>query len=104
MYDMIQTGNRIRECRLSQKITQEQAAEALSISLKHYSEIERGITGLSFDIFTKICHLYSCSSDYLLFGSSQIFPASLSEAYAKCSPARQASIRKILEELLQLPE
>ena len=53
MYNPVETGNRIRECRQTKHLTQEQAAEALSISIKHYSEIERGITGLSFEIFIK---------------------------------------------------
>ena len=74
MYNPVKTGNRIRECRQLKHLTQEQAAEALSISIKHYSEIERGITGLSFDMFIKLCDLYTVSADFLFEYSRAVTP------------------------------
>lgn len=104
MYNMIQTGERIRNCRLSHHITQEQAAEALSISLKHYSEIERGVTGLSFEIFIKICELYSCSSDYLLFDNNDGIPAVLIERVRNCPIETQKRLLAIFETIIGLTD
>ena len=42
-------GKRLRTYRVLNHYTQENMAEILDISLKHYSEVERGITGLSIE-------------------------------------------------------
>lgn len=40
-------GKKIKECRRKLGLTRETAAEELGISVKHFSEVERGIAGLS---------------------------------------------------------
>lgn len=62
-------GIRLRQARKNKNITQEQISEALGISQKHYSEVERGITGLSVGHFIQLSDVLSISLDYLLKGN-----------------------------------
>lgn len=41
-------------------------AENLHISMKHYSEIERGISGISIDLIIDMASYYNVTIDYLL--------------------------------------
>lgn len=102
MYNPVKTGNRIRECRQLKHLTQEQAAEALSISIKHYSEIERGITGLSFDMFIKLCDLYTVSADFLLFGKQEDLSPQLLSKINSCPEQKKNQILTILQSILEL--
>ena len=45
----------------------------LNISIKHYSEVERGITGLSVENIIKISNILHVSIDYLLKGEIREF-------------------------------
>ena len=61
-------GLRLKEKRKELCMTQEQLSDQLNISLKHYSEVERGITGLSVENIIKISNILHVSIDYLLKG------------------------------------
>lgn len=102
MYNPVETGNRIRECRQMKHLTQEQAAEALSVSIKHYSEIERGITGLSFDMFIRLCELYSVSADFLLFGKQEDLSPQLLSKLNNCPAKKKNQILSIIQSILEL--
>lgn len=62
-------GLRLKQARKDKSLTQEKISELLGISQKHYSEAERGITGLSVKHLIKISDILSVSLDYLLKGS-----------------------------------
>lgn len=59
-------GLRLKQTRKERNLTQEQIAELLGISQKHYSEVERGITSLSVKHLIQISDILSISLDYLL--------------------------------------
>lgn len=61
-------GKRISQLRKENKMTQLQLAEALDISVKHMSEVERGITCLSLEKLNLLCELLPTSLDYLIRG------------------------------------
>ncbi|MBQ6540415.1 MAG: helix-turn-helix transcriptional regulator [Oscillospiraceae bacterium] len=63
-------GQRIKSCRKYQRITQEEMAEMLGISVKHFSEVERGLTGLSVDNLIKLSSILGQSLDYLIKGET----------------------------------
>ena len=50
-------GLRLKERRKEMRMTQEQLSDQLNISIKHYSEVERGITGLSVENIIKISNI-----------------------------------------------
>lgn len=63
-------GKRIKECRRKLGLTQETAAEELGISVKHFSEVERGIAGLSVDNLIRLSALLGVSLDYIVKGEA----------------------------------
>ena len=65
----LEIGLRLKQTRKERKLTQEKLAESLGISQKHYSEVERGITGLSVKHLIQISDILSISLDYLLKGT-----------------------------------
>lgn len=70
-------GVRLKQVRKNKHFTQEQIAEALDISQKHYSEAERGLTGLSVGHLIEFSELLSVSLDYLLKGNTSQDTATL---------------------------
>lgn len=61
-------GKRIAKLRKENKMTQSQLAEILDISVKHVSEIERGITCLSLEKLNLLCDILSTNMDYIIRG------------------------------------
>lgn len=61
-------GKRIHDLRRSQHITQEQLAEALDISIKHVSAVERGLSALSLERLIDVSYILNCSLEYLILG------------------------------------
>ena len=59
-------GARLKTARKNQHLTQEQIAEMLNISQKHYSEAERGLVGLSIRHYVELSSILDVSLDYLL--------------------------------------
>lgn len=58
--------NRIRDLRVDSDITQQQVAEAIGITQRKYSYIERGVQDPGIDILTALAKFYKTSVDYLL--------------------------------------
>lgn len=61
---------RIRAAREKMGYTREVFAEKLDVSVSYLAEVERGRTGISVKMLTKICQVLGLSADYLLFGDS----------------------------------
>lgn len=61
-------GKRIAQLRKENKMTQLELSEALDISIKHMSEIERGITCLSIEKLKLLCDILSTNLDYIVRG------------------------------------
>ena len=59
-------GDRIKEARKLQNLTQEQLAEKVNITLTYISEIERGLKTPSMQVFIKLVEVLDVSADYLL--------------------------------------
>ena len=80
-------GLRLKERRKEMRMTQEQLSDQLNISIKHYSEVERGITGLSVENIIKISNILHVSIDYLLKGEikKEEFPNEMILFYQKYS-------------------
>lgn len=63
-------GLRIKKQRKSLNFTQEQIAEMLDISVKHFSEVERGLTGLSIENLIKLSNILGISIDSIVKGEA----------------------------------
>ena len=93
-------GERMKAQRKLMHLTQEQMAERLDISIKHYSEAERGIIGLSVENLNKVSEILGVSLDYLLKGISIDYPIPkrIIEIYKNCPDSK----KKLMLELLEL--
>ena len=67
-YDMRESGNRIRQLRIKNGLTQEKAAALLNIDRSFYSRIEAGQKGCSVDLLVQLSGIYHVSLDYLILG------------------------------------
>lgn len=97
-------GKRIRACRLKSNLTQENMAEILDISVKHYSEVERGITGLSTEKLIYLSHLFDTSLDFLLKGEGEAatLPYILAEVYRSCPDEKKDHLIELTKNLVEL--
>ena len=96
-------GLRLKQARKNNGYTQEKIAELLGISQKHYSEVERGITGLSVKNLIDLSDILSVSLDYILKGttSNNISPTEkmgiqLNELFFSSSDYTQMQMLKVL--------
>ncbi len=91
-------GKRLSAYRKELHLTQEKVSEMLDISLKHYSELERGITGISVDLLIDISKTLNVSLDYLLIGdeSNVTLSPMIQEKYNSFTPAQQRKIMEIM--------
>lgn len=69
-FDYSALGARIRKARKQKQMTQEQLAEACSLSTAHIGHIERGTRALSIESLIIIAKFLDVSTDYLLFDAS----------------------------------
>lgn len=69
-YDKVVVGNRIKQVRKQQRMTQSKLAECLDyVNERQLQRIENGKTGCSVDKIMEIAQILNTSTDYLLFGS-----------------------------------
>ena len=97
-------GKRIRACRLQSSLTQENMAELLDVSVKHYSEVERGLIGLSIEKLLYLSHFFNVSLDYLLKGDGEPspIPGIVLETYRSCPDDKKECFVKMVNSLYQL--
>ena len=100
----IAMGQRIRLQRKKRKFTQENMAEFLDISVKHYSEVERGITGLSVEKLIELSNIFGTSLDYLIKGieTNSTVPSPLIALYTQCPPEKIPHLMDLLQNLSKL--
>lgn len=59
-------GNKLKELRTGQKLTQQQLAERIGVAKSVISYYESGDRYPSYDVLVKIAHIFHTSTDYLL--------------------------------------
>ena len=93
-------GQRMKEKRKALHLTQEQMAEKLNISLKHYGGAERGIAGLSIENLIEVSEILGVNLDYLIKGSSpnnDPLPNRMKEIYLRCPADKRFQLLELLE-------
>lgn len=84
-------GERIKQKRLTMKLTQEKLSEAVGIGVQHLSKIENGKAPLSLTCLVALANALQTTTDFLLMDNVQAAtPHLLGEAQAlldDCSPA-----------------
>ena len=97
-------GQRLKKTRLSKKLTQENLAEQLDISVAFLSRIERGKTHINLKRLSEICSILGVSEGYILNGttstSEQYLISEFNEIFNNCSAEKQKLIYEIAKTIL----
>lgn len=96
----ISMGKRLRNQRKLLHMTQEELAEKLDISVKHYGGVERGNAGLSLENLVTVSNILGMNLDYLIKGdenTTEIIPDRIKELYMACPPDKRQHIIELLE-------
>ena len=59
-------GQRVKERRKYSKLTREQLAEQLNVSVRFLADVEKGIVGVSLSTLRNLCNTLNCSADHLI--------------------------------------
>ena len=93
-------GRRIKTLRLEYKMTQEQLADILDLSVAYLSRVERGCSSINLKRLTQIAEVFNTSPGYLLTGSNmnskEYLRKDFTEILNQCSPQQQKLIYEIL--------
>ena len=91
----IEVGEQIRAVREQARLTQEQLAEAIDVSVQFVSDLERGVVGISLSTLRRLCTVLGVSSDRILFGK---LTTDQSAAFAlKCRDLSPEQLRLLME-------
>lgn len=96
----IEMGLRLKEHRKALHLTQEQMAEKLNVSIKHYGGVERGIAGLSIENLIEVSNILGIDLDYLIKGNASnhgTLPDRICEIYLNCPAEKRYLLLDILE-------
>lgn len=98
-------GDRIKEVRKKQGLTQEQLAERLDISVEFIGQIERGIKLPSMHVFIKLIETLNVSADYLLRDSvstGQLFgDNAIGRKVEKLTPKQRIALEALIDTYIQ---
>lgn len=65
----LEIGARISQLRRKHKLTQAELSEQLNISVKHLSEVERGLVGLSIEKLVHLCDILDTDTEFIIRGN-----------------------------------
>lgn len=103
--DKLTMGDRIKEARRKQQLTQEQLAERLDISVEFVSQIERGLKLPSMQVFIKLIEALNVSADYLLRDSvstGQLFgDHAIGRKIEKLAPKQRIALEALIDTYIQ---
>ena len=78
-------------------------SERLEISVKHLSEVERGIAGLSIENITKCSDIFGVSIDYLIRGGDDGYQwGSILNSLNKIPINKQQKIKSFIEMIIEI--
>ncbi len=100
--DYVDIGQRIKQSRLKQNITQEKLAELASISIPHLSNIELGKTKLSLPAMVNISNSLNSSVDALLCGNLNQGKAVLQDEYIALLSDCSTDELKVINSMVKL--
>lgn len=96
----IEMGIRLKKKRKMIKLTQEQLAEKLNVSVKHYGGVERGQAGLSIENLIEVCNILDTDLNYLILGENEkedYLPEKIRELYFSCPKEKRPFLIELME-------
>ena len=97
-YDYGLMGERVKQARKAKRFTQAQVAETINMSSKNFSQLERGMTGISLSTLISLCKAFDVSADNILFGmESSKQKNSISIKLSELTESQQLYAEKLME-------
>jgi len=94
-------GERINLTRKSLRMTQEDLAEKMDVSVQMISNLELGKKAIRPENMVKLCEALNVSADYILRGKMANYEASvIFEDYGRLSLEKQRIIKELIKELI----
>ena len=93
-YDMMRSGERIRQLRMEKGYTQDELAAALNINRSFVSRIETGEKGCSIDTFIQLSEIFHVSLDFLILGKPDM------TWETKCKEQLRSEITNLVDHLI----
>lgn len=101
MYDITQTGNRIRELRMKEGKTQEQVAAEAGICIRTYRVVEQGRRGCSIDTLLLLAEYFGVSLDFLIKGSKTGAAFDLEKLIFGLNGERREKMLRIIKNMIE---
>ena len=103
MYDIAESGKRLKKLRKRKGKTQEQVAEEVQIALKTYQAVEQGQRGGSVDTLLLLSGYFGVSLDFLVKGEmDNTWEDSFSKAIRRMDLEQQHMLQQMLESTIQI--
>ncbi len=85
-------------------MTQEQMAEKLNVSIKHYGGVERGNAGLSIENLIEVCNILGTDLNYLILGEEEkdCLPEKIKELYFSCPKEKRTFLIELMEVAMKM--
>ncbi|MCR5145746.1 MAG: helix-turn-helix domain-containing protein [Clostridia bacterium] len=98
-------GHRLKKARLAKKMTQEELAEQIEVSVAFLSRIERGLSHVNLKRLSQICGILGISEGDVLNGtastSNQYLISEFNEILSNCPADKQKLIYKIAKTIIE---
>ena len=98
--DYYAIGQRIRKHRRAQRLSQEELAERIGISVTHMSHIETGNTKLSLPVLVDIAGVLGVNTDDLLFDAALMERSAAMDAIVQTLSGCSVQQLRIMEDIL----
>ena len=96
-------GARVKESRKLKKITREQLAEKINVSVRFLADVEVGAVGVSLSTLRELCFVLEVSADYLIGATEHLHNDEFDVAIQRLKRIPTAHLPQI-EELLKVIE
>jgi len=98
MYNINESGARIKELRMKKGVTQEQMANDLGVTVETVSRIERGVRGASIDLMSILSKYFDTTIDFLVNGNENKECNALFQGLDEIKKAKVIAIMKCVIE------
>lgn len=98
-------GVRLRQARMDKKITQEQLAEKMDVSVAYISRIERGSTAINLKRLSELCSILEVSEGEILNGvstdSQSYLSSDFNDLLKNCPPEKIDLIYNVAKAIVE---
>ena len=100
-YDIVKSGERIRDLREKSDMTRQELAERIGLSVQALKKIELGMNGTKIDTLVEIADFFHTSLDYLVCGVERNSNAGVDELCQELNEKELMFVRKMVKSTIE---